>query len=159
MQNFEKVKSTFKKAKEKLSEIISAVEVMDYESMQMVEEHLGLKSPIGKYPFYLLIETSGSNPQHDEEKLNQFLDYSLSKYLVLNGTVAENLKKYEEIWNLREKIADCFVKDGFVFNYDISLPLKNYYDLVSDVKKFMGDKAHRVAGFGHLGEFFLKIND
>lgn len=43
--------------------------------------------PIGLYPFYLLIETSGSNAEHDEEKLNKYLEKYLSNGIVLDGTV------------------------------------------------------------------------
>lgn len=45
------------------------------------------RSPIPKYPFYMLIETSGSRMDHDEEKLNKFLQYVMEKRLVLDGTV------------------------------------------------------------------------
>ena len=36
--------------------------------MAMIERNLGLVNPLGQaYPFYVLIETSGSDAQHDEE--------------------------------------------------------------------------------------------
>lgn len=65
--------------------------------MCMVNKHLGLESPIGDYPFYLLIETCGSNEKHDEEKLDRFLDVALKKHLVLNGTVTSDLKKLKVV--------------------------------------------------------------
>lgn len=151
LQNFEKVKKTFKQAKQDLGEIISAVEVLDNETLKMVHQHLGYTSPIGDYPFYLIIETSGSSSEHDDEKLGRFLEFALVKHLALNGTRAENRKQFEAIWNIREYVAQCFVKDGYVYNYDISLPLDHYYDLVGVMKKYMGGRANRVAGFGHLG--------
>lgn len=45
------------------------------------------RSPIAKYPFYMLIETSGSRMDHDEEKLNNFLQHVMESRLVLDGTV------------------------------------------------------------------------
>ena len=35
--------------------------------MHLVETYLGLHNPISKWPFYVLVETSGSNSNHDEE--------------------------------------------------------------------------------------------
>lgn len=68
---------------------------MDYESMNLVKEKLNLISPIGEYPFYLFVETFGSNQQHDEQKLMQFLDFTLKKHSVLNGTLINDSKRYE----------------------------------------------------------------
>lgn len=82
-------------AKEQLSEILSAVEVIDSSSLDTVKEHLGLKSPIGDYPFYLLIETSGSREDHDEEKLTYFVETSLTKHFILNGVVVTEPSKFK----------------------------------------------------------------
>lgn len=78
-----------------LGEIISAMEVMDSTAVETVERNLGLKKPIDDYPFYMLVETSGSNENHDAEKLHNFLEYALNKNLVLNGTVATDHTKVQ----------------------------------------------------------------
>lgn len=52
-----------------------------------------LRSPIEKYPFYMLIETSGSNMNHDEEKLTNFLESSMEQGIVLDGTVTNEPTK------------------------------------------------------------------
>lgn len=93
VQKFEKALQTFKKARQELGEILSAVELMDTPTMKMMNEHCNLDSPIGEYPFYLLLETSGSNESHDQEKLNSFLESALNKHLILNGTVASEPAK------------------------------------------------------------------
>lgn len=56
--------------------------------MDCVTGNLNLKSPLSKSPFYMLIETSGSFGQHDEEKLNQFLEDLMNDQVVLDGTIA-----------------------------------------------------------------------
>lgn len=42
--------------------------------MHLVESKLGLHNPINKWPFYVLIETFGSNSSHDEEVCNMVTD-------------------------------------------------------------------------------------
>ena len=52
----------------KLSEILSAFELMDGRTQKIVNTVAGKKMPLeGEYPFYCLIETSGSNTDHDSE--------------------------------------------------------------------------------------------
>lgn len=50
-------------------------------------------SPIDQYPFYLLIETSGSNVEHDQDKLNKYLEKTLENGFVLDGTVTNEPSK------------------------------------------------------------------
>lgn len=83
-----------------LSEILSSCEVIDSESLQLVES-LGLRSPLEEYPFYLLIEAAGSHSAHDEEKLNSFLDKVMTSGVVLDGLVTSEPSKI----NVRK----CFV--------------------------------------------------
>ncbi|CAG9833544.1 unnamed protein product [Diabrotica balteata] len=153
LQNFDKVLKTFKFLKAELGEIISAVEVIDTPTMDFINEVVGQNSPIGDYPFYLLIETSGSNEQHDEEKLNNFFEAALNKALVLNGTVASEPAKIEALWSIRENIPNGFkICSTKMMYYDVSLPLSNYYSIVNDVTEFTKDLSERVFGFGHLGD-------
>lgn len=45
------------------------------------------RNPIGDFPFYVLIETSGSNETHDMEKLTKFFEETMESGLVLDGTL------------------------------------------------------------------------
>lgn len=54
-------------------------------------------SPIAEHPFYLLIETSGSNAEHDEEKLSNYLEKFIESGIVLDGTVTNEPGKIQVI--------------------------------------------------------------
>lgn len=69
-----------------LGEILSSFELIDLKSIDVVTGHLKVKNPLGEFPFYVLVETHGSNGQHDEEKLNAFLQKAMEKDIVLDGT-------------------------------------------------------------------------
>jgi len=75
-------------ARVNLNEILSAFEFIDSEAMSSVMTHLGVSNPITSSSFYVLIETSGSNATHDEQKLEAFLDSVTSSGLVTDGTIA-----------------------------------------------------------------------
>lgn len=115
-------------------------------------------SPIAEYPFYMLIETSGSRIDHDEDKINDFLVTGMERGEILDGTVTNDKTKITQIWQLRELIPTAFLKQGYSFHYDLSLPLSHFYEIVPAMRARMGDLATQVCGFGHIGDSNLHLN-
>ncbi|OXB83483.1 UNVERIFIED_CONTAM: hypothetical protein H355_006330 [Colinus virginianus] len=150
-QDFSRVQETFTTCRAMLGEILSAYEFMDEKCMELVVKHLGLSNPLRGSPFYVLIETSGSDSTHDEEKLNSFLEQATTSGLVTDGTVAA-------LWSLRERITEALTHDGCVYKYDISLPVGKLYDLVTDMRARLGHSAKNVVGYGHVGDGNLHLN-
>ena len=105
MQTFDDVLQTFKEAKRGLGEILSSCEMMDLLALDAATSSLKLQRPIGEFPFYMLIETSGSNGTHDEEKLTDFLERSLASGVVCDGTVASEPSRIK----VRCQNTTCFV--------------------------------------------------
>ncbi|KAJ8061738.1 hypothetical protein OCU04_009535 [Sclerotinia nivalis] len=169
LESFEKVQEAFKEAKGQLSEILSAFELMDSHSQDLVQRVTKNKRPLeGEYPFYCLIETSGSNSEHDQEKLNNFLEHVMEKEIVSDGTLAENATQIKDLWGWREGIPECLGHWGGVYKYDLSIPLKELYQLVEDVREkiteagLIGDTEDHpvvgVVGYGHMGDSNLHLN-
>ncbi len=68
LDSYEKVQRAFQAAKAQLSEILSAFELMDGKSQDLVHRVTDKKRPLeGDHPFYCLVETSGSSKEHDDE--------------------------------------------------------------------------------------------
>ncbi|KAL6722136.1 D-lactate ferricytochrome c oxidoreductase [Lecanora helva] len=169
LESFEKVQETYRAAKGQLSEILSAFELMDGQSQNIVHTVTGKKRPLeGQYPFYCLIETSGSNPDHDSEKLSNFLDHVMEKEIVVDGTLAENETQKQTLWSWREGIPECLGHWGGVYKYDLSIPLQELYKLVEDTRErldsagLIGDDETcpvvNVVGYGHMGDSNLHLN-
>ncbi|XP_063965292.1 D-2-hydroxyglutarate dehydrogenase, mitochondrial-like [Lytechinus pictus] len=156
--DFENVKRTFKESKKNLSEILSACEIMDHASMQVVVNQLGLTNPVSEHPFYMLIETSGSNSTHDEEKLNTFLEDALSTGFVSDGTVATDVSKITALWSLRERVAEGLLKLGWCFKYDLTVPINDFYRLVEETRHRLDGTNATVVGYGHVGDENLHLN-
>ncbi|XP_062438523.1 D-2-hydroxyglutarate dehydrogenase, mitochondrial isoform X3 [Rhea pennata] len=157
-QSFTQVLKTFTTCRAMLGEVLSAFEFMDDRCMDLVKRHLKLSSPVAESPFYVLIETSGSNSTHDEEKLNNFLEQVMTSGLVTDGTVATDEKKIKMLWSLRERITEALTHEGYVYKYDISLPMEKLYNLVTDTRAQLGQCAKNVMGYGHLGDGNLHLN-
>jgi len=160
LHSFSRVIDTFKSAKGNLGEILSSCEFIDRDSMEAVCQNLGLVSPLGdNYPFYTIIETSGSNKAHDEEKLSNFLAHLYDNGTVIDGTYAEHpSRQSSQIWQIRERITEALLKDGYVYKYDISVPIEKFYSCVTDLKDRLGSDVVRCCGFGHLGDGNIHLN-
>ncbi|KAK3332475.1 hypothetical protein B0T19DRAFT_448532 [Cercophora scortea] len=169
LESFEKVQQAFREAKGQLSEILSAFELMDESSQALVGEVTKNRRPLeGKYPFYCLIETSGSNADHDSEKLGAFLEDVMEKGIVSDGTLAQDETQIKALWAWREGIAEALGHLGGVYKYDVSIPLQEMYQLVEDTKArvdaagLLGDTdeypVREVIGYGHMGDANLHLN-
>jgi len=158
LESFDQVLLTFQKAKEYLGEILSSCEFMDGEAVDCVTTNLGLSSPIERQPFYMMIETSGSNGSHDEEKLSHLLEHLLENGTIVDGTMATSPSHQQQMWPLRERIAEALLRDGYCYKYDISLPFNAFYQSVDVMKARLGDDIVRCVGYGHIGDGNMHLN-
>jgi len=167
LSSYSQVQKAFITAKEHLSEILSAFEFMDLTAQKLSCHHSGIRQVLEQdHPFYVLIETQGSNETHDSEKLEAFLETVMSSEIVSDGVVAQDESQLKSLWKLREFIPEACSKSGGVYKYDVSLPLDCLYDIVTDLKKRLldagvigEDKAVvDVLGYGHIGDGNLHIN-
>ncbi|XP_030631201.1 D-2-hydroxyglutarate dehydrogenase, mitochondrial [Chanos chanos] len=156
--SFEALLETFRCCRGRLGEILSAFEFLDAACMNLLVKHLKLSNPITESPFYIVIETAGSDAAHDEEKLHNFLEEVMTSSLVTDGTVATEEAKIKALWSLRERITEALTHDGYTYKYDISLPVEKIYQLVTDMREHLGDRAKNVVGYGHVGDGNLHLN-
>lgn len=84
---------------------------------------MGFKRPhfhLADCRFYIVIETSGSDSTHDEEKLHNFLEAAMTSSMVIDGTVATEDSKIKVLLAPNE-LALCSPNgksdDFFFLNY------------------------------------------
>ena len=157
-ESFEKCIEIFRSARFELNEIVSAVEFMDSAAYELVLQHVpGVTRPFAdEYPFYCLIETSGSNEDHDREKVEQFIENIFENH-VLDGVMAQDPGQFRELWKLRESCVIASAVPGYSYQMDVSLPLHSYYKLVAECRERVGDQGITI-GYGHLGDCNLHLN-
>ncbi|XP_068607809.1 D-2-hydroxyglutarate dehydrogenase, mitochondrial [Brachionichthys hirsutus] len=157
-ETFEQLLKTFQLCRCMLGEILSAYEFLDGECMKLLNTHLKLPNPIADCPFYVVMETSGSNQTHDGEKLHSFLEEALASSLVTDGTVATEESKMKALWSMRERVPEALTHEGVTYKYDVSLPVEQIYQLVSAMREHLGGRARSVVGYGHVGDGNLHLN-
>jgi (R)-2-hydroxyglutarate---pyruvate transhydrogenase len=169
LESFEKVQEAYREAKSQLSEILSAFELMDGQTQDFVHQVTGNKRPLeGRYPFYCLVETSGSNTEHDNEKLEHFLESVMGSEIVSDGVLAQDETQVRSLWGWREGITEAIGHFGGTYKYDLSIPLSELYSLVEETRErlssagLIGDDdsypSLGVVGYGHMGDSNLHLN-
>ncbi|CAG9972050.1 unnamed protein product [Clonostachys byssicola] len=170
LESFEKVQEAFKEAKKQLSEILSAFELMDLQSQQLVSKvRPDVQKPLeDDHPFYCLIETSGSNAEHDYAKLEKFLEDVMAKEIISDGVVAQDETQVKTLWSWREGVPECIGHWGGTYKYDVSIPIADMYQIVDDVHArlleagLVGDTDEYpvigTSGYGHMGDANIHLN-
>lgn len=169
LESYEQLRRAFLEAKGQLSEILSAFELMDGRSQDLVHRVTGLKRPLDTpCPFYCLVETSGSNGEHDSAKLEAFLEDVMDKSIVADGVLAQDASQAQQLWRWREGITEALSHVGGTYKYDVSIPLDELYALVDDCRErltkagLVGDDdrfpVRDVLGYGHMGDSNLHLN-
>ncbi|CAO1633166.1 unnamed protein product [Sympodiomycopsis kandeliae] len=169
LDSFESVQKVFGTVKQHCGEILSAFEYFDQDAFELVQGHATskVKDPFeSRHPFYVLIETSGSNKDHDDEKLSNLLEVLMENGEIVDGVMAQDSTQIESLWSLRESIPEAAGKYGSVYKYDLSMPIHKMNELVQDMrqrfvsKDLLGaDKSIKtVVGYGHIGDGNLHIN-
>lgn len=169
LESFGKVQQTYREAKGHLSEILSAFELMDSQSQEFVHRVTQKQRPLeGDHPFYCLIETSGSNSEHDSAKLEEFLERVMGEGIVSDGVLAQDETQVQSLWSWREGIPEALGHFGGTYKYDVSITLAELYLLVEETRErltsagLVGDDdshpALGVVGYGHMGDSNLHLN-
>ncbi|EFJ45502.1 hypothetical protein VOLCADRAFT_63840 [Volvox carteri f. nagariensis] len=190
--SFQAVTATLRAARRVLGEVLSAVEFLDQACSHLATRHLeGVRNPLVQQlqplegpqgggeggagathgsadaqsaPFYMLVETHGSDVDHDQQKMERFLESVMSEGHVTDGTLATSEAQAGAIWRLREGISEALVRRGAVYKYDVSLPTAVMYDLVEVMRSrlaaggYGSDAGVLVVGYGHIGDGNLHLN-
>ncbi|KAI9099726.1 hypothetical protein DFS34DRAFT_592639 [Phlyctochytrium arcticum] len=172
VSDFNKVQEVFKHAKADLNEILSAFEFFDQTCLGLVKQHIPTtREPFeAQTPFYVLVETNGSNKDHDDEKLSLFLEQLMTDGIIEDGALAQDSNQASGMWNIRESITECLAKEGGNYKFDLSVPVPQLYSVVEDMQKHLADKGlysldgsasgavKHIVGFGHMGDGNLHLN-
>lgn len=97
--------------------------------------------------------------------MNQLLENLTGTETIADGVLASNIKEANELWSLREGVAEACGNHGSVYKYDVSLPPADMYELTHVIRNHLAsqgllgpDKIRAVCGYGHLGDANLHIN-
>jgi len=173
LNSYQAIEKAFVKTRQHLGEILSAFEFFDQACHRIQQAHATNPKRIfetgGDSPFFALVETTGSNKDHDDEKLATLLEDLLESKTIIDGVLAQDATQLTSIWELRELITEAAGKTGKVFKYDLSLPTSVMYEVVDATRSHLKSLGlykgegrdgvvKSVIGFGHFGDGNIHLN-
>ena len=156
---FDQVVGLLAEAREKLGNNLSGFEVMwdnyFHEVVRPVGSH---QSPIDPaYRFYIIIEATGIDAEHDDEAFESALAGMFESDLVADGAIAKSDAEREAIWAIRHDVEWIL---GDAMDFDVSLPIEDVYRytevMSAGIKGAIDDV--KVVTFGHLGDNNIHIS-
>jgi FAD/FMN-containing dehydrogenase len=177
LDSFQEVIDVSSKVKEKFQNKIVAIEFFDNQSMIVTSQNFNLPllfEENNQIPnFFLLIQTENEdNFSYNLYKYQTDIQisalYLLADFLVQNKLdekciITDEKSKIQKLWLYREGIASACSKRGIVLKYDISLNLRNFYEIVEIIRNRVNSVVKNynnvfTIGYGHLGDYNLHIN-
>ncbi|XP_025408574.1 D-2-hydroxyglutarate dehydrogenase, mitochondrial-like isoform X2 [Sipha flava] len=159
LKSFDKVLSFFSLIRKEFGGSLSSFELMDSVAITSVQKNIGLKCPIDdNLEFYVLLELSADN-NFINTSIQEVLEQALAEEIIVDATVGDQPSVVQNIWKIRENIPESFLRYGYVYKYDITLPHELFYEIVPEIRKrleILDVKA--VSGYGHLGDGNLHLN-
>lgn len=146
-ESFDQVLRVLRKARRELGEILGALEFMDQTVMKqlaLAQHRIPLIRASGAantiFPYYLLVETHGSNATHDAEKMQGFLESCLSDGHVVDGALAQDESQRLAFWELRESANPTFGSLGYGYKYDVTVPVTLWDDFCTALRQHLQDQ-------------------
>ena len=160
IENFPSIVTFLKHIDSGLGGNMSAFEVMWKEFYEMVTNSLDEKSlPLKKnIPYYVLVESMGSDQIKDEEHFESLLQKALEDSVIVDAVLAKSEKERKALWAFRDDV-EKQAQYGPTVMFDVSLPINEMEEYVSKVdlnlQKYWKDFHHIV--WGHLADGNLHL--
>jgi FAD/FMN-containing dehydrogenase len=135
MQDFDSVTGFLSLLRKELADSLSAFEIMWGDYYAAVTGEDGHRAPLARdYSFYVVFEAEGSDPGAVEDRFEAVLSQALDDGLIDDAAIPKSETEAQEIWEIRENFDAILVPEP-VYLYDVSLPIRDMQDYVSQVKK------------------------
>ncbi len=143
----------------RMTDSISAIEMISKRAIQIVEELNGASFPV-KDPFeiVLLVEISTNGDASNE--LMRTLEESLDESQLQSTLFGMDLGSRAGLWSWRESVTEAIQRSGEPLKLDLSVPIAALGTLWQSIDTIQKDFAGRleVVRFGHLGDGNIHVN-
>ncbi|HEY7843037.1 MAG TPA: FAD-binding oxidoreductase [Bradyrhizobium sp.] len=164
LESFDKVRAFLGLACTRLGGDLTAFEVMWNEYYRLTTELVkGVAAPLPtNHPFYVLLESSGSDAERIRSDLENMLEKALEQEIILDATIASSGAAAAAIWKIRDssvELGRAIGPNGVGF--DISLAIDKMEAFADTIKKELKQKIDNDAYaivFGHAGDGNLHVN-
>jgi FAD/FMN-containing dehydrogenase len=154
--SFDAVVQMLKTMRTDLAGTLSAYEVMWGEYFSAVTGNKGHVAPIARdYPFYVLAEAEGADPDADQARFQSLLEHGLQRGDILDAILPKSESERAALWTVREVFEPALP----AFMYDVSLPISAMDDYVGRLRSQLADwrPGSDCLVFGHIADGNLHL--
>ena len=155
LESFDNLMLFFKEIDASLGGTLSAFEVMwnSFYCFVTADDTPNRPPMASDYPYYILVEALGGDPDADEERFANALMATLDQGLLTDAVIAKSEAERNELWALRDSV-DLFVNLGRTFSFDVSLRIGDMEAYTAKVHAEMAEEfdTQKAITFGHIGD-------
>ncbi|PHZ84672.1 FAD-binding oxidoreductase [Paremcibacter congregatus] len=133
---------------------LSAFEMMEGDYFRAVTEPGWHRPPMERdYPYYILFECDGSDPQRDDERFSEVIEDAFEKGYIQDAVIPKSENERQALWGIRDDF-EAILQPKSVYLYDVSLPILSMACYIQDVKNKLALflPASKVFVLGHVGD-------
>ena len=106
------------------------------------------------FNYYVLLESLGSDPEKDQERLLQLLEEALDKKLILDAVPAYSGSDLDWFWRIREDVDIMISQCNNAQHFDISIPIPNIGSYANEVTTMLKKipQLEKCFIFGHVAD-------
>ena len=156
LKSFDAIVRILQTMRSDLAGTLSAFEVMWSSYYQAVTKEGMHTAPLDRdYPYYVLVEAEGIDPDADERRFQRLLEAGLESGDIVDAVVPKSESERDTLWMIREDFESVLP----AYLYDVSLPIKAMSAYVAKLEERLvewRDDAWCVV-FGHIADGNLHI--
>ena len=163
LESFGKVRALLDLARTRLGGDLTAFEVMWNEYYRLTTELVkGVAAPLPtNHPFYVLMESSGSDAARIRGDLEEMLGKALEQEIILDATIASSGAAATAIWKIRDssvELGRAIGPNGVGFDISLAIDrMEAFADTIkTELKKKIDKDAYAIV-FGHAGDGNLHV--
>ena len=123
------------KLQRELAGELSAFEIMWGTYYRAVTGENGHRPPLSRdYPFYVVFQAEGSDPDNDDARFERVLGDALEDGLISDAVIPKSAAETRAIWEIRENFEPVLANPPF-YLYDVSLPIRDMATYVAAVEE------------------------
>ena len=86
------------------------------------------------YPYYVLVEAMGGDPEKDHERIETALGQAYEAGLIADAVIAQSEAQRQQIWAMRDDVEQT-TRLGPTFMFDVSMRISKMEAYVDEVNK------------------------
>lgn len=154
--DYERVVDFLKYADAETAGTLSSYELIWRDTFRaMTSPPATVKAPLpSDYPYYVLLETTGSDPAGDRQRLEDLLEAAFTRQMIADAAVADTEADLRWFWTIREDVHVVKMQAENDHHFDISLPIpligRTIADITAALRKI--PEVTAVFPFGHIAD-------